>query len=585
VGRLKAGFGVRQAQAGLTLWAQRLTAESPDAEKAVQAILLSRATIKPLNLKSALAFSPILVAFSLVLLIGCANVANMMLARSLSRQREIGIRISLGAARGRLIRQLLTECILLALPSAVAGVAVSEATIRICLRVLLATLPPGVAGFATRIPELHSDIRVFAFTLVGALGSAILFGLVPAIQATRADVILAAKGDFAGQLRPSRFRSVLVVGQVTTCVFLLVTAGILLRGVDRIHNLDATLSSRNTIQIVVQEKSREGVLSLLSSEPSIEIIAAAQNAPVERKPMVSVRPIDAGAPSNIAANNVSPEYFALFEIPFVRGRNFTAGEARSGAPVAVISQAAAQRLWPNQEAVGQSLSLIPDRTTEPRLRRYQTVNVIGVARDELSRWIGSGEDKSLVYLPSSPRAAGNEVFIGSHGDIEAARHKIEADLTALDPDAIKQIQKIQIREWVAEDAYYTFRVAYWLSSAIGLLALLLTLSGIYGVLSYVISQRTKEIGIRMAMGATTGVVTGLVLKQSMKLAIIGVVAGCVLAMGLSRILASVLTMINTFDVAAYIGGVALVLTACAAAAYFPSRRASRIDPLKALRYD
>src|ERR1041384_2148772 len=186
VGRLNTDFSVRQAQAGLTLWAQRLTEGDPDAGKAVQAILLSRATSKPLNLKSAIAFLPILVAFSLVLLLGCANVANMMLARSLSRQREIGIRLSLGAGRSRLVRQLLTECILLALPAAGAAVAVSEATIRVCMRVLLATLPAGVAGFAARIPELHSDMSVLAFTLAGAFASSIVFGLAPALQATRA---------------------------------------------------------------------------------------------------------------------------------------------------------------------------------------------------------------------------------------------------------------------------------------------------------------------------------------------------------------------------------------------------------------
>ena len=585
VGRLKAEFGVRQAQAGLTLWAQRFTAAGPSGAKAVQTIMLSRATAKPLNLKTVLVFSPILVAFSLVLLMACSNVANMMLARAMSRQREIGIRLSLGASRGRLIRQLLTESLLLALPSAVAGVMVSQAAIRVCIAVLLATLPPGVPDFGARLPELTWDIRVFAFSLAFALISAVLFGLAPAMQATRGSIMQAAKGDFNNGGSPSRLRNSLVVGQVTVCVLILVTAGTLLRGVDRIHSLDTALSTRNTIKIVVPEKSRELVLNQLASEPSVEILAAAGNAPVERKPTVPIRPAAGGTVLNTAANNVSPEYFALFEIPIVRGRNFTAGEARSGAPVAVISQTMAQRLWPHQEAVGRSLRLVPDQRTEPGLRRFQAVNVIGIARDEISRWILSGEDNSLVYFPTNPRAPGNELLVSAYGDFETARRKIEADLTATDPNAVEEIRKIQIREWVAEDAYYTLRLAYWLSSAIGLLALLLTLSGLYGVLSYVISQRTKEIGIRMAMGASSSAVTGLVLKQSMRLAIIGTLAGGVLAMGVSRILASILVVINTFDGAAYIGGVPLVLAACAAAAYFPSRRASRIDPLITLRYD
>jgi putative ABC transport system permease protein len=576
VGRLKRGFSVRQAQAGLTLWVQRFTAAAPNPAKAVQAILFSRATTKPLNVKNALAFSPILVAFSLVLLIGCANVANMMLARSMSRQREIGIRLSLGAARGRLIRQLLTESILLAVPSAIAGVAVSQATIRVCSRVLAATLPPGVSDFANRIPDLTSDIRVFGFTLAAALVSAIMFGLAPAIQATRSNIMQAAKGDFTHDSRSLRFRSALVVSQVAVCALLLITAGILLGGVDRIHSLETDLGTRNTIEIAVQEKSREAILNRLPSEPSVAILAAARSAPVDRKPMVPVGASEDGIVVDTAANYVSPEYFALFEIPIVRGRNFSTDEARSGAPVAIISQTAAQRLWPNQVATGRSLRLISDR---------RPVNIIGIARDEISRWIANGEDKSLVYFPSNPRAAGNKLYVGVHSDAEAARRKIEADLTAIDPNAVEQIRRLQIREWVAEDADYTMRVAYWLSSAIGLLALLLTLSGIYGVVSYVISQRTKEIGIRMALGATSHAVTGLVLKQSIRLAVLGALWGSVLAMAVSKILAAGLVMIHTFDGAAYIGGVVLVLAACAMATYFPSRRAVRIDPLITLRYD
>ncbi len=462
VGRLKPEFSERQARAGLTLWAQRFTAGSPNNAKAMQAMLVSRATTKPLNFKSTLTFSPLAVAFLLVLLIACANVANMMLARSASRQREIGIRLSLGAARGRLIRQLLTESILLALPSAVVAIAVSQATLWICVRVLVATLPPGVSDFATRIPQLSSDSRVFGFTLIAALFSAVLFGLAPALQAT--------KGDFSKEFRPSRLRNALVISQVTVCLLLLVTASVLLRGVDRIHSLKTNLSERNTIEIVVQEKSREKVLNRIASEPSVEVVAAAGNAPVEKKRTVSVSADAAGPMFNIDANDVSPEYFAMFEIPIVRGRNFTAAESRSEAPVTIISQTTAQRLWPNQDAVGRSLSIAPHRA----------VTVVGIARDEISRWINGGSDTSLVYFPSNQHVSGNHLFLTARGDFETTRRKIEADLTASDPDAVELIRKMQVQEWVAEDTYYTVRVAYWLSSAIGLLALLLTLSGIYG---------------------------------------------------------------------------------------------------------
>jgi predicted permease len=558
IGRLGPRFSVRQAEAGVKLWAQRFTAASPDAERAVGAWFISRATVKPFTPQSALLFSPILIAFLLVLLIACANVTNMMLARAVSRQREIGIRLSLGAARGRLIRQLLTESLLLAVPAAVAGFFVSKAMIGIGLRVMFATLPAGIASFGARVAPLSPDARVFAFSLAAAAASALLFGLAPALQSTRGDVMQAARGDFSGEFRPSRLRNALVIGQVTVCVLLLIVAGLLLSGVDQVQAHLPALSSRDAIEIVVQEKSRARVAALLASEPSVEILAAAEHAPVHRQTMVSIRPAEAGAILRTAANTVSREYFTVFEIPVLRGRNFTDAEARSGAAVAVISQTAAEQLWPNQEAIGQSLRLVPNRGAEAVTRGFQVVSVIGIARDEISRWIMNGEDKSLVYFPGSPQTASTRLFARVHGDADTVKRKLDADLAALDADAVEEIHKIQVRDWVTEETYL-FRVAYWGSSAIGVLALLLTLSGIYGVLSHVVSQRTKEIGIRMAMGATTNAVTGLLLKQALRLGIIGTAIGGVLALG--------------------------VLSACAGAAYFPSRRAARVDPIATLRYD
>jgi predicted permease len=568
VGRLKPGFSVRQARAGVTVWAQRFTASSPNAEKAMTAVFVSRATAKPFSPKNATIFSIVLAAFTVVLLIGCTNVANLMLSRAVARQREIGIRLSLGATRGRLVRQLLTESILLALPAAAVGFIVSRLIIGLCIGVMSATLPPGIAaGVLTRIPWLPLDLRVFGFGLAAALVSALLFGLAPAVQATRTRV--------TGEFRPGRLRNSLIVGQIAICVLLLITAAILLRGIKRIQTLDRGLSTRDNIEMVVEEQFRPRVLERLSSDPMIEILAAAGNAPVDRKQSVPVMPASGGATLQIASNSVSPEYFTVFEIPIVRGRNFTAEESRAAAPTAIVSQSTAQQLWPNRDAVGRSLRVGPDQ---------RLVTVIGIARDEISRWLTTGDEKTLVYFPTAARTAGSKLFVRVHGDAETAQRRLDASLTALDPNALDAIHKLQIQEWVTEDAY-SFQVAYWMSSAIGILALLLTLSGIYAVLSYVVSQRTKEIGIRMAMGATSRAVTGLVLRQSMRLAILGALAGGTLAMGMSKILSSVLVMIDTFDVAAYIGGVALVLAACAAAAYFPSRRASRIDPLTTLRYD
>jgi len=560
---------------------QRATANAPQSERASQAILNSLATYKPWKASNLLTFSPILIAFSLVLLIGCANVANMTLARSLSRQREFGIRLSLGASRRRLIRQLLTESTLLAILAAAAGFLVSQLSITLGTRVLFATLPPGIADFANRLPALSPDIRVFAYNLAAAFVAALLFGLAPARQATRTDVLQATRGDFTATVRPARLRDGLVLGQVTVCVLLLITTGVLLRGVNQMKGLDNTLSRRDTIEIRVNEKFRARIIDRISSDPSLEVLAAATASPAGKKQTLTVKADQGDAAFPIAANRVSPEYFTLFELPILLGRNFTPEEARSGAAVAVISETTAKLLWPKQVAVGRSLSILADpRSTQAAL----VATVIGVARDDITRWITNGDDKTLVYFPSTPQNPANILFVASHGDVEAAKRRLDSGLSMIDPTAVEELRKFQIREFVAEDVY-TFRLAYWLSLAIGILALLLTLSGIYGVVAFVVSQRTKEIGIRMALGATTTAVSGMVLKQSMRLALLGTLAGGLLAAGISKILASSLVMINTFDGAAYVSGAFLVLVAAGSAAYFPSRRAMRVDPMVALRYE
>ncbi len=583
IARLKPEYGSSQSEAAATLWIRRLTAGDPDSEKAVQAVLTSVATYKPWKPSNTLTFAPILVAFSLVLLLGCANVANMMLARALSRQRELGIRVSLGASRARLIRQLLTESAVLALPAAAAGFAASQFLIWISIHVLYATLPPGIAGFAEKLPELSPDLRVFGYNLAIALASAVLFGLAPALRATRKDVIQAVQGDIATAFGPSRLRNLLVVAQVTVCALLLITTGVLLRGVLRAEDLSTSLSKRETIEIVPDEDFRARTLDRVSRDPAVDLLAAALTSPVARPFFLTVRAQDGGALLKMSVNSVSPEYFTLFDLPVLRGRNFTREEARAADPVVIVSHTAAQRLWPNQDPVGRSLRLVPDSATSPRFRTFPTARVIGVSRDDLSRWITDGEERTLIYFPSTAQAAGNVLFAGVRSDVETARRSLDAGLAAIDPSAAVT-QRFQVRDFAAEEGY-TFRLAYWATSAIGLLALLLTLTGIYGVVAFLVSQRKKEIGIRMALGATSGAISGLIVKQSMRLALIGTASGAALALGVSKALSSSLVIINTFDALTYLAGVLLVLAACAFAAYFPTRRATRIDPVASLRYD
>ncbi|HUK30018.1 MAG TPA: ADOP family duplicated permease [Candidatus Acidoferrum sp.] len=580
VGRLTDGASFSQAQAGLNVWISRL--ESPRQSASVRGLLTSRANYKPLRAVNALEFLPILVAFSLVLLIGCANVANMMVARAISRKREIGIRIALGASRARLIRQLLTESVLLALPAAGGGFALSYLLVRLSLRVLNATLPAGINDFAARFPALTPNIEVFGFAVAFAVLAALVFGLIPAMQATRTDIVRSA-GSKHG-LQTTQYRNALVVGQITISVVVLITAAILLRGINGIRELNAKLSSNETVEVTVQEGFRARVLDRLSADPDVETIVSAERSPVDRKFTVSVMPAEGGGLLQTASDMVSPGYFPAFEIPILRGRNFTEGEATARLPLAIVSETAAERLWPKQDAIGKSLRIAMDQSSGARLASFQTVLVIGVAGDEISRWITNGEDKSLVYLPANLRTATTALFVRSRSGGEIARHRIDSELSSIDPLAADDVRRLQIRDWVAEEAY-SFSLAYWVSTGIGLLALLLTLSGIYGVMAFSVSQRTHEIGVRMALGAMPRSVSGLFLKQSAKLGFYGIALGCVLALGMSRVLSSVLVVSNTFSGYAYLGVGTLVLGAGLAAAYIPSRRAAQVEPSVTLRCD
>jgi predicted permease len=511
----------------------------------------------------------------LVLVIACANVANMMLARAMARQREIGIRLSLGAARGRLIRQLLTESILLALPAAALGFAISQASIAIGIRITFATLPPELAEYL-RILPMPPDARVFGFMMAAALVAAVMFGLAPALQATRAGVIQAARGDFGNDYRPARLRNALVIMQITGCALLLICTGVLLRGANRIRALDNGLDTSHAIEIEIQEKSRARVLARLSSEPLIETVAVSTDMPLDSFPSaVGVGEFD----------YVSPGFFSVFGIPILRGRNFTANEALSGAPVGIITEAVAKRLFPDRDAVGQSIRLVKEQRGRPGTLRYPEVRVIGVVRD-INHGLGDTEsDRSFVFLPTTPAAAGNIFVIRVKGDPEAARQKIDATLTAEVPGAVDRIHAM--RMFVVGLAY-PFRVAYWVSAVVGILALILAVTGIYGVLSYLVMQRRKEIGIRMVMGASEGQMVLLVMAQSIRLGLMGLAIGTALALGVSRIYVSSFDkggMINTFDPLAYCGGSTLVFAACLVAGFFPSRKAARIDPITTLRYD
>ena len=577
VGRLKRRISVSQAEADLAGWTRQVTADRPESERAARAFLRSKATVVRLSAKVLAVFSPLAAAVGLVLLLACANVANMMLARAMARQREIGIRLSLGADRKRLVRQLLTESLLLAVPAGLAGFLVSRVAIEVSLRIMFATLPSNLVEIAPRI-SLPPDIRVFGFMLFAALVSALVFGLAPAVQSTRADVMLAARGEFTSDIRPMRLRNTLVVVQITVCALLLITSGVLIRGEGSMRSFDVGFRTHGVIAMFVAEKSRPLVMARIRSEPMVQAVATASSIPLDGiLPPLSISAGEGTKVFDAWYNHVSPEFFSLLEIPILEGRNFTADEARSGAPVAIVSELTARRLWPKGDALGHEIFTRQDGKPSPQ---YPAARVIGVARNIISCSIPYGPDPPLIYFPAA--TSKHALLLRVNGNVDIARRKLETELATLGSEDIEESHTM---EQSFALSVYPFRAASWVGSMLGGLALLLTVSGIYGVLSYLVAQRTKEIGIRMALGASTRAVTGLVMRQSMRLAAVGIGLGIALALGVSHWFASHLVFVNTFDVFAYGGGVLLVAAACVAAAYVPSRRAARIDPLTTLRYD
>lgn len=571
VGRLQAEQSKSSAEAILLGWSQRVTARQPQDRQATGVLLQSQATTVPLTPELLLIFSPLIGAFALVLVLACTNVASMMLARAIARQREVGIRLSLGAARLRLIRQLLTEAVLLSAPAAILGLIISRASIAFALRIMYATIPKDMLELVQDIKH-PVDWRVLGFMIVAALISAFLFGLGPAIQATRVSVISAVRGELNSDLRPARVRNGLVIAQITLCTLLLITCGALVRTTMTMSAFDIGFRTDHIIAIEIAERGRDRVLEALSTDPEVDQIAAASTVPLGGRVPAMSASVDDGSAIIVAHNEISPLYFQMLGIPLLRGRGFSDEEARSDAPVAVLSAGAATRLFPGKDPLGQTIHL----GTPPRV-----VRVIGTASDIVTCCIAQGKDPALVYLPSGAAKTGT-VLVHVRGEVEAERHRLDVQLATLSSEAINDIHSLDQYRALG---IWAFRVASLIGAAVGGLALLLTLSGIYGVVSYFVTQRTKEIGIRVALGATTLTVIGLVLKQALRLTAIGVAAGVVLGLAVTRLVSSQMIFLKVFDGAAFASGVLVVLSTALAAGYVPSRRAAQIDPMETLRYD
>jgi predicted permease len=585
VGRLKPGLSPPAARAQLAAWDSN---QSPatDRQTAAGIELVPRRGTLPQPMEAFALFTPLFMAFGLILLIGCANVANLLLARGVARQREIGIRLALGASRRRIVRQLMTESLLLALGAAALGYVLSRLALEGAVYWALRVMPMDLGDVNLNVPA--ADWRVGLFLVLAAIAATAFFALMPALQATRIDPVRTLRGELVKADRPSRARNALIGVQVFASALLLICAAIFLRSALASARFDPGLRTADTVMIdFANEPKRTVMVQAIAAESVITAYAAARPGLLSF-PRAGFADTGAGKAA-VAYKFVSGGYFDVLGIPIVRGRSFTSAE-RDDDPVVVISESTARMLFPNRDAVGETFRLEPNMNSptqpkdEPALPA-RMVTVVGISRDVAGFRFTDVKDAG-IFIPTSLDVPHTVAMARVSGDPELARQRLLDNLTKVDPN----MGMIVTLRTVARLERFLLGVAFWIALILGLLALVLTLSGLYSVLSYLVEQRTREIGVRMALGASTRNVTGLMLSQTTRPVLYGLLAGAGLAAALAgALLASpvgaLTTVVQVADPVAYAASLLIIMAACAVAAWIPAARASRLEPMKTLRQE
>ena len=587
IGRLKKGVTSTEAQAEMNGLIAQLAREHPDALAGWQALVipLYHEIVGP----SQRLLLVLLGAVGLVLLIACANAANLLLARATARQREIAVRTALGAGRARLVRQMLTESLLIALIGGACAIAVAVAGVR----ALVSLLP---AGFP-RANTIHINAAVFAFTLLIALATGVLFGLAPALQAARTDVqdTLRASGRGAGGSRVHlRLRSALVVGEVSLACLLLIGAGLMLRSFVNLlradpgfrpeHLLTASLSLPDATYKPLDTLRFWGRLAQrLDSVAGIRAAGVGTDLPwtgyddnIGGFTIEGKKP-PANQEFHARFHVASPGYFRAMGIPLVRGRFFSAGD-NMGAPLAmVVNRSMARRYWPNEDALGKRITF----DDHPKEKDWMTI--VGIVGDVKDKPDSPAAEMALWWPIEQTPVSVNNMSVAVRGSADPAllTNDLRQAVSQLDPSLA--VANIRPMDEIADANVSTPRFALFLVALFAGLALTLAAIGIYGVISYAVSQRTHEFGLRMALGAQPGDVRRLVLRQGVKLALLGVALGLVGALALGRVLWSLLYQVSAADPVTFTSVSALAIAVAALACYLPARRATAVDPANALR--
>ncbi|MEK6323147.1 MAG: ABC transporter permease [Acidobacteriota bacterium] len=590
VGRLKPGVSAAQAEAALSMLAAELGHEYPQTNEDTIVQLAPPGLVIPAARTPVLGFAGMLtVTVGLVLLIACANLAGLLLARATERRKEIAIRLALGASRSRLVRQLLTESMLLAAAGGGLGLLLAFWI----LDLVTALKPP--LEFALTI-DLKTDWRVLNFTLLLSLLTGVLFGLIPALQATKPDIAPALKDETSKGYRRSRLRSGLIVAQIALSFVLLIAAGLMVRSLQRAQMAGPGFETEQAVVMSVNP-SLQGYDEARAQEFYRQLIARTESLPGVRSASVtSFLPLslhylgvhihlEGQLPARGASvpeamqGSIGLNYFGTMGIPLIAGRDFTAQDKKDAPSVAIVNETFARYFWPGQSAIGKRFRIGADEGL--------LIEVIGAARD--GKYFSLGEEpRPFVYRPLLQSYVGDAsndgtLIVRAVADpgviIAAVRREVQqldANLPVFNIKTLTEHMRLSL---------FPLRLGAAGVGSFGLLALALAAIGIYGVMAYAVSQRTHEIGIRIALGARPRDVLKLIVQQGVALAAMGLAIGLAAALALTHLMSSVLYGVSATDAMTFAVVVLLLTVVVLAASYLPARRAAKVDPMVALRYE
>jgi putative ABC transport system permease protein len=589
--RLKDGVTLERAHAELVALGRALEAEYPVDNRGwgLRAMSLRARLISP---ETRLIILTMLGAVSFVLLIACANVANLMLARATSRQREVAVRAALGAGRWRIVRQLLTESVLVALAAGALGIFIAMWG----LDLVKNAFPP-----EDQFPYyvvLSTDWRVVAYTLAVAVLTGLVFGIAPAAQATRASLVSSlkdgARGAGAGA-RGNRLRGALVVAEVALSLVLLVGASLFVRSFMKLQQFDGGVDAKRLMtmrffmpgdryeSVHAKHQRVEDIIRRVEAIPAVEaatgsnfipIDGGGQNATVE----VEGRPVMPGSEPTIIFAGVTAHFIHTVGAPLVAGRAFTDREGRDSSGVAVIDQRMAKRLWPNESPLGKRFRFAADSS-----RHW--ITVIGVVRDLAQDELLFGGRDPMAYLPYAYLATRNTGLVIRVAGGDPARVSAAARAAIRSSDPGLPVFQVFTMEAVRQLSFWESGLFGWMFSIFGAIALLLAAVGLYGVIAYGVTQRTHEIGVRVALGARAADVLRLVVGRGVALTGAGVLLGILGAIAVTRVTATLLFNVSPTDPLSFVGVSIFLVGVSALASYIPARRATRVDPLDALRHE